>query len=806
MAVSLGVPGAASHAANNPPLEPSNPVPPSGTVDIVGPIVLAWESGDPDGDPVVYDVYMGQGAPPPLVASNLTSPTLALGFLGYYTQWYWRVVARDTAGAETESPLWWFRTKAANRAPNLPTLLAPAHYAINQPLNTALSWTGSDPDGDALVYDVHFGTVPPHPVVASNLTATTYSPAGLQLGTTYYWYIVARDPAGLSTPSYTYRFTTVPPNAPPNQPTDPSPGNGLWHVSVNPTLTWSCTDPNNDPLTFDVYFGPSSPPPLAASNLDSPSYAPAMLAYQTDYYWRVVARDTAGAERSGPTWTFRTRPENFPPYLSPYPGPGDGSTNAPLSVSLSWYAYDQDGHPLTYDVYFGTEAVPPLVANVATMNYYPGPLAFLTTYRWRIVARDILGAETSGPTWSFTTGANTPPYAPSYASPTNNAIVGTTPTLTWSAWDIDGQALTYAVYLGTVSPPPLVATSLPSASYTPSTLPIGTYYWRVVVSDGIASTSGATWSFTVRLPGDVVSDGQITLADAACALEISLWNPGCGGPGEYTVADVDCDGNVTPGDARCLHKKAVDNSCVICAGAISQFVPAPSSQTLFPTVSIGSMSTRGDTLVVALAVSNVETLEAFGCYALTHTSIPLLQARRVGPTGGFAVLETHVPTAGTGVVAGYSLSTESVGSTIEFLELHFDISGGVQGMLLIDGFVDDLYGAGQVFAQLDAPTEVPPVVETGLALHQNHPNPFNPRTTISYDLPGASQRVHVRLTILDLTGRVVRRLVDEEQGSGRHDVRWEGTDDWGSTVASGVYLYLLDAAGERRTRKLVLLK
>lgn len=92
-----------------------------------------------------------------------------------------------------------------------------------------------------------------------------------------------------------------------------------------------------------------------------------------------------------------------------------------------------------------------------------------------------------------------------------------------------------------------------------------------------------------------------------------------------------------------------------------------------------------------------------------------------------------------------------------------------------------------------------------LALHPNHPNPFNPQTTISYDLPyGVNQRV--QLVILDVSGRVVRRLVDENQSGGTHHVAWEGKDDRGDTVSSGVYIARLDVGGERRARKLVLLK
>jgi len=100
-------------------------------------------------------------------------------------------------------------------------------------------------------------------------------------------------------------------------------------------------------------------------------------------------------------------------------------------------------------------------------------------------------------------------------------------------------------------------------------------------------------------------------------------------------------------------------------------------------------------------------------------------------------------------------------------------------------------------------------VSTGalmLSLGQNHPNPFNPQTIIPYDLPHSTRQERVRLWILDIAGRIVTTLVDEEQGGGSYRVTWQGRDDRGEAVSSGVYFYVLDVGGHRRTKKLVLLK
>jgi len=90
-----------------------------------------------------------------------------------------------------------------------------------------------------------------------------------------------------------------------------------------------------------------------------------------------------------------------------------------------------------------------------------------------------------------------------------------------------------------------------------------------------------------------------------------------------------------------------------------------------------------------------------------------------------------------------------------------------------------------------------------LTLHQNQPNPFNPQTTIRYELP---DQAFVRLTIFDASGRRVRTLVSESQRVGSRSAIWNGRDDSNNAVSSGVYFYVLDAGKERLTRKLVLLK
>ncbi|HET6347514.1 MAG TPA: choice-of-anchor B family protein [Candidatus Krumholzibacteria bacterium] len=93
--------------------------------------------------------------------------------------------------------------------------------------------------------------------------------------------------------------------------------------------------------------------------------------------------------------------------------------------------------------------------------------------------------------------------------------------------------------------------------------------------------------------------------------------------------------------------------------------------------------------------------------------------------------------------------------------------------------------------------------ETPFSLGQNHPNPFNPSTTIAFEI---SRRMHARLAIYDVRGTRVRTLLDGDLAPGAHTAQWDGNDDHGVGVASGVYYYRLESGSSSAARRMVLLK
>ena len=88
-------------------------------------------------------------------------------------------------------------------------------------------------------------------------------------------------------------------------------------------------------------------------------------------------------------------------------------------------------------------------------------------------------------------------------------------------------------------------------------------------------------------------------------------------------------------------------------------------------------------------------------------------------------------------------------------------------------------------------------------LYNNFPNPFNPVTTFRYDLP---EDELVDITIYDMMGRVVKTLINDQQTAGYRSLQWNATNDAGSPVSAGIYIYMIQAGEFRQVRKMVLLK
>ncbi len=240
-------------------------------------------------------------------------------------------------------------------------------------------------------------------MVASGQSSQEFHPGSLLAYTAYYWQVIAKDDQDHETSSPVWTFVTAEViNMPPNQPATPAPRNEEIDLPLATTLTWTCSDPEGDDLTYDVYFGTEEIPPLVSEDQIEESYTPD-LEIETTYYWMIIARADEGEESPSPVWSFTTIP-NLPPTI-PLPEQDDASLDIDIGLTLSWTCTDPEGDSIRYDIYLSDFPDPELVSEgQADMTYQPeNLLKGGTTYYWKIVAIDDSDNITESPIWTFTT-------------------------------------------------------------------------------------------------------------------------------------------------------------------------------------------------------------------------------------------------------------------------------------------------------------------------------------------------------------------------------------------------------------------
>ena len=286
-------------------------------------------------------------------------------------------------------------------------------------LNPKLNISISDADHDKMSINWYSNSSGTWQAFGSdiNIADGTYSQKNSNFSdydTTYWWYVTVTDDIYTNSSSI-FHFTTEK-NYPPNTPSNPDPGNGETNVNINVDLSWFGDDPDGDNVTFDVFFGKISPPPIVVSNQSDMTYDLGLLDFDTQYYWKIVTWDSPGSlSTSGPIWSFKTE-KNLPPNTPSNPDPPDGASDIYIEDVLQWTGGDPNsGDTVTYDVYFGKSSPPPLVKEgLSQPAYDPGTMDLDTTYYWKVVAEDRQGLTSTGPIWHFTTELepNGPPTKP----------------------------------------------------------------------------------------------------------------------------------------------------------------------------------------------------------------------------------------------------------------------------------------------------------------------------------------------------------------------------------------------------------
>jgi hypothetical protein len=158
-------------------------------------------------------------------------------------------------------------------------------------------------------------------------------------------------------------------------------------------------------------------------------------------------------------------------------------------------------------------------------------------------------------------------------------------------------------------------------------------------------------------------------------------------------------------------------------------------------------------------------------------------------------------------VLGVNVYRGRDGGALERVDVVFDANG--RGFEYTDLSVEagSTYryqiGIADADGEFLSPVEEVRIPSMTASLSQNTPNPFNPTTQINFTIPA---RENVTVSVYDASGRLVRTLVDEARGSGSHSIQWDGRDNAGTTVGSGVYFCRLTAGSYTESRKMVMLK
>ncbi len=190
---------------------------------------------------------------------------------------------------------------------------------------------------------------------------------------------------------------------------------------------------------------------------------------------------------------------------------------------------------------------------------------------------------------------------------------------------------------------------------------------------------------------------------------------------------------------------------------------------------------------------------------LTHTYIGDLTVKLVSPAGTSVILHNESGGSADDIVGTYPDDLTPAQSMDVFLGQNMS---GTWTLTVIDAASYDTGTINSWCLHLGYPEDVLSGVEesglpTALALNGNYPNPFNPMTKISFDLPRSTK---VSLEVFDLRGHKVQTLVSENMSAGQHAILWNGTDSHGRQVSSGTYFYRLQADGKSMTDKMLLLK
>lgn len=774
--------------------------------------------------------------------STLTRNSQQIGPLATNTTYHWRVRASNTSGTSNWSSVWSFTTVPS--APAAPTLSSPSNGATNQPTTLTLSWESS---AGASLYDLQLSETSSFTTLAiddTSIASTSRQVGPLKNNQTYYWHVRSKNNGGTSAWSSIWRFTTEPPAQ--NAPSPISPANGATNQPTTITFSWSAVTGANSYHLQVSTTSTFSTIVLNDNNITTTSRQVGSLQNGTMYYWRVRANFLLLAGEWSNIWTFTTIPNA--PTTPSLASPANNATDIALPVLLSW---NNSPGASSYHVQVAPASSFATIAwedsSITAISALVSSLANNTRYYWRVRARNAGGWSAFSPAWSFTTIAGQPAtvslnttiefparssnlqYQPSdyriiglpgASDRPINELLGGTADIDWQAYWDNGRPTDYLVKFDGSSVFRFSAgcafwlikrgawtvnTTVPSVPLNANgqaeiRLQSG---WNLITNP---FTTDVDWSKVQSLnsiteplfefngsfaPSAVLkpfTGYYFFNATNASMLRIPYGNSPSGSMSQ--------SGNVAQSASEqwkvqvILHSGGViDNTLWL---GVSQNakegwdpldVRKPRGPISAPTVFFHRP--EWDTLYSAFA-ADIRSTDGDGDFWDFTVASPNRDEVQLTFNG----LES-IPTS----LEVYLVDSERA----RYVNLRsqqsytFWPAREVSTLRMIVGRKDI------VATQLSAITK-----PTEYLLGTNYPNPFNPSTTIPFEI---SQQSSITLKVYNLLGQEVKTLVQRELEPGRYWFTWRGDNKEGHIVPSGVYIYqLTSSAGITLTRKMVLTK
>ncbi|MGE5402296.1 MAG: FlgD immunoglobulin-like domain containing protein, partial [Ignavibacteriales bacterium] len=362
-------------------------------------------------------------------------------------------------------------------------------------------------------------------------------------------------------------------------------------------------------------------------------------------------------------------------------------------------------------------------------------------------------------------------------------------TFKYTAKDEDGDAFTFALtpitdFKGTSKLENGTLTLVPSFADAGKT-----YNVEVKLMSNTVAVETKTAKVTVeysRKKGDVDGNGSVQAADASEVLKAVVGLKTLDAQATY-AAEVTGDGVVGALDASYILSYCVN-------GKFPSVAELGKMAAVSGNVTFGTFASKEGSNVVVLPVNIVEANNVMSAKLTLNVDEKLVDVENVAANmpEGWLMVHNYANGQLTVVMAGVKSMTSGNMVNVNLTMKDKEAKVAVDGKISLNDAAETMLNkvtVKQVPAQFD--------------LSQNYPNPFNPTTNIKYQLSADSK---VTINVYNMLGQLVKTLFNGQQEAGYYTINWDGTNEYGSKVTSGVYIYRLETGSYVATKKMNLLK